>query len=1204
MSLRMRWLLAIMASLLGTASMHAADSIKYVPTPEFTGYLYYSGSNRYLYNGSATTGTHTVYPNGYSSRRYGVVAWDMSGLSNIGKVESVYLKGYQYRYSPGEVLIVPIYDTPTQNMNPVNLNIPPNSTYTSISWTGPFDAQCQAAWGSPGWMYAEGIAGSNGNFQNYNLNGTASGNSTRTGGTPAGDWVIRCVNETGGRGVMALMNGYTANTTSGYYYFYGPGQTSANYAINMEITYIPAVEILTTSAPDARVDFPYSLTPSAQYGVSPYLWSFDKLDNADWLSMPDPRTGQLVGEPPIGLVNKSVQVRVTVTDDNGAGEARSSILNFKVKGVPTLPYNEGYESGSFEPYTLELGPRADAKMTGATQGPDGSAARTGANGLVLAGANTSGWNNVITVADPAHQAILDDPTKWWPNAANPDISAFHGRMSWFARAPQVTNVQVQFDWRIVNQSSAGNNEYYAQAVLEWSEDQGQTWMNMGGAGATAGMGLYRSSTTTQWATETITLNPSGNQTYLSFRVRWIANLPGNMNSLNTAFDLDNFVIRAPVDVLTTSLAPGQELVPYERPGFTQPLDAAGGNGTFTFKFGTGGTTTSLLHSNDTVISFPGTGLALETYTDANGMNFLRIPQFVGPTQYKGAPLAPAVGQYNLELIAEDSNGEWTAAMLDFTVLEPPPPLSLVNAPQLPAAAEGREWEFALSAYGGVPPYTFTMLGATATWVNFDPASGTLFGTPPNGSSGQTVSVDIEVVDFAGNTATTIPGVTNPNALPFSFQIVNALTVAVSSLPPARESDTYQAKLFAAGGTPPYTWSVLNGMPAGMKFSPQTGQVFGSPAVGTSSPNPIVLQLQVSDAAGLFHTQNVTMRIDPATSSFMTITTTNNFPAMLEGDQVDFWFNATGGRPPYVWSASPGSLPVGLSLSEDGNLKGTIASGTARNYTMSIRLTDSRPVSTPITNYNLTVNEVLQPLAITTVSQLPTGEVGKYYVHRLEAVEGTPPYTWSLITETLPAPLSLDGNVGLIVGLPRLGDEGSYAFTARVTDAAGAFVDRTFNLNLEPSALDDPLRFVTTALPNARVGDQYGMTVFAAGGNKPYQFRILDGVRRPNGLNFSPFGTLSGTPQVGADGNYPMTFEIEDSAGRIIRRTMDLKVLTAVQTDEEATVDVGNGAPVATVEESGAGGCSLNKSSSKGWLILVALSAGGVVALRRRRQLQR
>ncbi len=74
-----------------------------------------------------------------------------------------------------------------------------------------------------------------------------------------------------------------------------------------------------------------------------------------------------------------------------------------------------------------------------------------------------------------------------------------------------------------------------------------------------------------------------------------------------------------------------------------------------------------------------------------------------------------------------------------------------------------------------------------------------------------------------------------------------------------------------------------------------------------------------------------------------------------------------------------------------------------------------------------------PLDIATSSPLPDGNTGTRYSQVLGATGGTPPYSWSITTGSLPPGLTLDASTGAIVGTPAT--LGTFSFTVQVTDSA-------------------------------------------------------------------------------------------------------------------------------------------------------------------------
>jgi len=177
------------------------------------------------------------------------------------------------------------------------------------------------------------------------------------------------------------------------------------------------------------------------------------------------------------------------------------------------------------------------------------------------------------------------------------------------------------------------------------------------------------------------------------------------------------------------------------------------------------------------------------------------------------------------------------------------------------------------------------------------------------------------------------------------------------------------------------------------------------------------------------------------SSSLTITTTS-LPAGTVGVAYSVSLAASGGqtKPPYSWSlAKEDRLPPGLRLSSAGVISGTPTLARPYAYDFSIGVADSTrhhlhgiPVQKAAKRLSITIKPpAVAPLSITTTS-LPAGTVKVAYSASLAAIGGKTPYSWSIISGSLPLGLSIS-SAGVISGTPT--SAGTFNFTIIVRDSS-------------------------------------------------------------------------------------------------------------------------------------------------------------------------
>ncbi len=375
--------------------------------------------------------------------------------------------------------------------------------------------------------------------------------------------------------------------------------------------------------------------------------------------------------------------------------------------------------------------------------------------------------------------------------------------------------------------------------------------------------------------------------------------------------------------------------------------------------------------------------------------------------------------FNQPLLTNDRAVSCTAAAA------PPPPAPSITTSTLPDATNTQPYAQSLAATGGTPPYSWSLAsGSLPAGLTLDPSTGSLSGTPAAAPGAYPFTA--RVTDSASQSATKS----------LSVSVADPLSVTTSSLPGGTVGQAYSHAVAAAGGKSPYSWSVSSGsLPPGLTLDPATGAVSGTP----TSAGSFGFTVQATDSGAPARTASKSLSISVAAQLAIT---TSALPDAAVGQAYSQTLAATGGTPPYTWSVASGSLPPGLSLSSAGGVvSGTPSS--AGTYTFTAQVTDGTQTATR--SLSITVaSGPPPPLTITTASPLPQAHWRVSYSTSLAASGGTAPYSWSRTAGSLPPGLSL-ATSGVISGRPT--KQGSYSFTARVTDGGGASATKTFTLTV-------------------------------------------------------------------------------------------------------------------------------------------------------------
>jgi hypothetical protein len=337
-----------------------------------------------------------------------------------------------------------------------------------------------------------------------------------------------------------------------------------------------------------------------------------------------------------------------------------------------------------------------------------------------------------------------------------------------------------------------------------------------------------------------------------------------------------------------------------------------------------------------------------------------------------------------------------------------------------------------------------------------------------------------------------------------------ITLSPSTLPNGSVGAAYSQTITASGGTAPYTFTVISGaLPPGLTLS-SGGALSGTPTtVGSFS-----FTVRATDSAGCLGDQPYTIVINAAACPTITLSP-STLPAATAGVAYSQTITASGGTAPYTFSLASGALPPGLTLSSSGVLSGTPT--TVGSFTFTVTATDALSCGGSRT-YTVAVN---CPTITISPATLPNGTTGVAYSQTITASGGTAPYTFSVISGSLPPGLTLSSS-GLLSGTPTT--VGSSGFTVRATDSVGCLAARIYALVINAPPCPT-ITLSPSTLPAATAGVGYSQTITASGGTAPYTFSVVSGAL-PNGLSLSSGGVLSGTP--GTAGTYTFAVTATDA----------------------------------------------------------------------------
>ena len=217
---------------------------------------------------------------------------------------------------------------------------------------------------------------------------------------------------------------------------------------------------------------------------------------------------------------------------------------------------------------------------------------------------------------------------------------------------------------------------------------------------------------------------------------------------------------------------------------------------------------------------------------------------------------------------------------------------------------------------------------------------------------------------------------------------------------------------------------------------------------------------------------------------------------------------------YSINVSPGLWTVGINCQGGGQSLGSYGSYQCPNAQ-----------STNIVNNNAVIDFTALPcgpLQVATTN-LPDGSQYQQYFAQLQANGCSQPFSWSVVSGSLPGNFNLDA-YGNLNGYPT--NSGMFQFTVRVTDANTNTADQALSLNINSLA---PLQITTVSLPEGTNGLPYSQQLTAVGGVLPYVWSLAPASPGlPPSLSLSTNGPISGTAST--DGMFGFTARVTDQIG--------------------------------------------------------------------------
>ncbi|VVE76123.1 autotransporter outer membrane beta-barrel domain-containing protein [Pandoraea anapnoica] len=443
----------------------------------------------------------------------------------------------------------------------------------------------------------------------------------------------------------------------------------------------------------------------------------------------------------------------------------------------------------------------------------------------------------------------------------------------------------------------------------------------------------------------------------------LPNVPFNSGAVNVALDLSNHITSVAVG---TGAAHGTVVVTGTTLTYT-PTPGYSGSDSFTYTMtnvaGTsapGTVTVTVLPStfaytpSAPVAGAVGVAYSTTSLASASGGSGTYIYAVASGALPTGLTLSPtgllsgtptAAGTFNFSVKATDAvtttNPPVTSSSLTMTIGAP----TITFSPGvLPDATAAVAYTQTVQATGGAAPYTYVLTGTLPTGLSFNPATGTISGTPTQTSVGSAVTVvATDANHFSG-------------AIGYNVRVLGPnLNIVTSSLAAGTLGVPYTQGISVSGANAGFTVTAT-GLPNGLQLT-QNGSAYAITGTPTAA-GAFSVTIRLNDSTtgtGAPFSRTVTLPLNVNTGSITL--TPSALPAPIAGQAYTQTFTASGGVAPYRYTVTSGALPAGLTLDPvSGVLSGTATSTGTSTFTVTVRDSSTGP-GTPLNalqSYNVSI----------------------------------------------------------------------------------------------------------------------------------------------------------------------------------------------------------------------------------------------------------